>query len=348
MNHLSLETASLLWNYCSKPHRSGSKTCFRIFQFHKLGLMLFRSTNGFHEITNFDLVLKKYSNQNELKISFLRFWKKLKYKNEIVSNYSKCFGVCYHMIFIRSCIFRQAFVVHQTNTYCRLADLQNTMKKQRNISLPSFKTQHKIATPLILMARPLLALLQSGFPSIKGNLSFWVVKFYTERTCLYMSMSLIKRYNYVDRIYLIPTQLLEIWTHLYVSEIKSEGNCNSSGYYTKVNLNMYKELDSLLNIQGLYLKKQFSTEEFHSTMPISITLTNTIKFRSIKQTFLTSYQHRNISHPYYLLKFYRFFVVTLYYTAVTIVDWEIWCNIFSVTCMICLGNLSFGMSQLKC
>lgn len=348
MNHLSLETASLLWNYCSKPHRSGSKTCFRIFQFHKLGLMLFRSTNGFHEITNFDLVLKKYSNQNELKISFLRFWKKLKYKNEIVSNLFQVFWSLLPYDFYKIMYF-SASICCSSNQHilqtCRPSEYNEKTKKYFS---PSFKTQHKIATPLILMARPLLALLQSGFPSIKGNLSFWVVKFYTERTCLYMSMSLIKRYNYVDRIYLIPTQLLEIWTHLYVSEIKSEGNCNSSGYYTKANLNMYKELDSLLNTQGLYLKKQFSTEEFHSTMPISITLTNTMKFRSIKQTFLTSYQHRNISHPYYLLKFYRFFVVTLYYTAVTIVDWEIWCNIFSVTCMICLGNLSFGMSQLKC
>lgn len=108
---------------------------------------------------------------------------------------------------------------------------------------------------LILKTRPLLDLLQPGFPSIKGNLSFWAVKFYAVWTCLYTSMSIRKRHNYEDRIYLVPTQILEVWTHLYVSEFKPEGNCNSSGYYSKVNLNMYEELDSLLNIQGLYLKK---------------------------------------------------------------------------------------------
>lgn len=46
----------------------------------------------------------------------------------------------------------------------------------------------------------------------------------------------------------MPTQLLEVWTHLYISEIKFEGNCSSSGYYIKVNFNMYEELDSLLNV----------------------------------------------------------------------------------------------------
>lgn len=199
--------------------------------------MLFRSTN---------------SNQNELKISFLRFWKKLKYKNEIMSNSSKCFGVCYHMIFIRSCIYvffgKHLLFIKPTH----IADLQTFRIQWKNKEIflsPLLKLSTKMQ--LILMARPLLALLQSGFPSIKGNLSFWAVKFYSERTCLYMSRSLRKRYNYVDRIYLMPTQLLEVWTHLYVSEIKSEGNCNSSGYYTKVNLNMYKELDSLLNLKDL-------------------------------------------------------------------------------------------------
>lgn len=59
----------------------------------------------------------------------------------------------------------------------------------------------------------------------------------------------------MEGIYLMPTQLLEIWAYLYVSEIKSEGNCNSSDYYRKMNFNIYEELDSLLNIQGLYLKK---------------------------------------------------------------------------------------------
>lgn len=135
-----------------------------------------------------------------------------------MSNHCKYFGVCYHMIFIRSCIFQQAFVVHQSNTHYRLAGLQNAMKitRQKKISLLFSKTQHKIVTPLILQTRFLLDLLQSGFPSIKGNLSFWEVKFYTIWRCLYMSKSIRKRhnYNYVDRTYLKPTQLLEVWIHL--------------------------------------------------------------------------------------------------------------------------------------